>query len=157
MCVVAPILTRANGLLCRSESMRVTIGYLEAWRLWFSGQQPPSDAVLWFMSLRWWARAGKLAAFVGGATVILDLIGPERLRQFGQTRQQVHLFRQNMFVVITGGLAFIGLFVLIGVSIMTGYDTSTLIVQDGLVMLFLGTMSGIGVFLVKKPSDPSRI
>ncbi len=59
----------------------VTIGYLEAWGLWFSGEQPPSDAVMGFMTVRWWGRVGKIAAFIGGATVILDLIGPDRLRE----------------------------------------------------------------------------
>ena len=52
--------------------------------MWFAGQQVPGDAVLWFMSVRWWARAGKIATFVGGATVILDLIGPDRLRTIGE-------------------------------------------------------------------------
>jgi hypothetical protein len=68
-------------------SIAVTIGYLEAWRLWFSGQQLPSDAVLWFMTLRWWARAGKIATFLGGATVLLDLAGPDRLRAVGRSRR----------------------------------------------------------------------
>lgn len=58
----------------------MAIEWAEAWRLWFGGQQPPSDAVLWFMSVRWWARAGKIAALLGGMTVILDILGPERLR-----------------------------------------------------------------------------
>jgi hypothetical protein len=61
---------------------RVTIGYLDAWRAWFSGQEVDPQARLWFMSVLWWGRAGKIAAFLGGATVILDLIGPDRLRSF---------------------------------------------------------------------------
>lgn len=85
------------------------IGYLEAWRLWIGGQQPPSDAVLWgVMSLRWWARTGKIAAFVGGATVILDLVGPERLRQFGRTTSRTRLPWWTAFPVMAVILAPLG-------------------------------------------------
>lgn len=56
------------------------IGYVEAWGLWFGGEQLKGDAVLWFMSLRWWGRAGKLLTFLGGATVILDIVDPVKLR-----------------------------------------------------------------------------
>lgn len=31
----------------------------------------------------WWARIGKLLQFAGGAAVVLDLVGPERLRRTG--------------------------------------------------------------------------
>jgi hypothetical protein len=31
----------------------------------------------------WWGRAGKIAAFLGGLTVVLDVIGPDRIREFG--------------------------------------------------------------------------
>jgi hypothetical protein len=66
----------------------VTIGYLEAWRVWFGGQEVNPHARLWFMSVLWSGRAGKIASFIGGATVILDLIGPERLRQFALTQRE---------------------------------------------------------------------
>lgn len=58
--------------------------------MWFAGQQVPGDAVLWWMSVRWWSRAGQLAAFLGGATVVLDLIGPERLRELGRGSRKFH-------------------------------------------------------------------
>lgn len=84
--------------------MATSISYFEAWRAWCGGGQPPPDAVLWFMSLRWWARAGKIAAFLGGATVILDLIGPERLRQFGSdpTLPQKYVSKIAPMAVIFG-------------------------------------------------------
>jgi hypothetical protein len=39
------------------------------------------------LPLYWWARGGKIAEFIGGATVIIDLIGPERLRAWSTVRQ----------------------------------------------------------------------
>jgi hypothetical protein len=45
----------------------VTISYLEAWRVWFSGEEVDPQAQLWFMSVRWWGRAGKIMGFLGVA------------------------------------------------------------------------------------------
>ncbi len=64
--------------------MSGTISYIDAWSLWFSGQEVDPQLRLWFMSILWWGRVGKIAAFIGGLTVILDLVGPERLRQWGR-------------------------------------------------------------------------
>lgn len=55
----------------------------EAWSHWFAGQ-PLGDARLWGMPILWWGRIGKLAQFAAGLAVVLDLIGPERLRAWGQ-------------------------------------------------------------------------
>jgi len=65
-----------------------SVGYFEAWGLWFSGQEVDPQARLWFMGLLWWGRAGKIAAFLGGLTVILDLIGSERLRSWARNRDR---------------------------------------------------------------------
>lgn len=55
------------------------IGYLEAWLKWSSGEKLESY-VLWGISILWWARFGKIIQFLGGFVVVLDLIGPQRLR-----------------------------------------------------------------------------
>jgi hypothetical protein len=59
-----------------------TIGYLDAWSLWLSGQQPPGDWWMGPMTIRWWSRIGKIATFIGGGTVVLDLVGPTRLKRW---------------------------------------------------------------------------
>jgi hypothetical protein len=59
------------------------VDLLEAWRLWGSGQ-PTADLVLWGLPILWWGRIGKLAQFAGALTVVLDLIGPARLRAWGR-------------------------------------------------------------------------
>ncbi|SMD16204.1 hypothetical protein [Lentzea albidocapillata] len=50
--------------------------------IWFSGKQT-SGATLWGLSMVWWGRAGKLLQFMAGCVVILDLVGPDRLRAIG--------------------------------------------------------------------------
>jgi len=50
--------------------------------LW-KAQQLPLDTVVGGLSLLWWGRIGKIALFVGSLTVVAELIGPKRLREFG--------------------------------------------------------------------------
>ena len=72
----------------------------EAWTLWFSNQLT-SDATIWGVSLLWWGRLGKILQFVGGVTVVAEIIGPHRIRAFGQslhtriTRRTVGSFVRN--------------------------------------------------------------
>ncbi|MFI9812672.1 hypothetical protein [Saccharothrix variisporea] len=61
-----------------------SVGYFEAWRLWFDGSSTLRDAELWGLPVLWWGRIGKLAAFLAGLTLIMDIVGPERLRQFSE-------------------------------------------------------------------------
>lgn len=63
--------------------MRPGIGLGEAWRLWSAGDQV-QQYVLWGQSILWWGRFGKLAQFAAGLVVVLDLIGPERLRAWAR-------------------------------------------------------------------------
>jgi hypothetical protein len=59
------------------------LGLWEAWTWWFQGV--PLDSVsLWGVPILWWGRIGKTAAFLGGMTVILDIVGPESIRAFGR-------------------------------------------------------------------------
>lgn len=61
-----------------------SVGLLEAWHTWSAGQ-PTGDLLLWKLPILWWGRIGKLAQFAGALTVILDLVGPERLRAWGRS------------------------------------------------------------------------
>ncbi len=54
---------------------------------WWQWLHPTPDRLvpeLWGFPLLWWGRIGKCLQFVGGATLILDLIGPDNLRTFGR-------------------------------------------------------------------------
>lgn len=57
------------------------LDYAEAWRRWFTGQQVNTHA-MWGLPILWWARIGKFIQFGAGLTVVLDLIGQERLDAF---------------------------------------------------------------------------
>lgn len=53
-------------------------GWLDAWMAWWGGKTL-IGTTLWGIPILWWGRIGKLMQFLGGLTVVLDLIGPERL------------------------------------------------------------------------------
>ena len=65
-----------------------TIGYLDAWSRWFDGQDI-TQLRLGFMTVLWWGRVGKIAAFLGGLTFILDLVGERRLRSAGKSTKKL--------------------------------------------------------------------
>jgi hypothetical protein len=60
------------------------ISIVEAWSLWLSGRLSPNVMILG-VSIFWWGRLGKVMQFVGAATIIADIIGPERIRHFGSS------------------------------------------------------------------------
>ena|ERR671915_349196 len=49
------------------------------------GQQLDSDCRLWFLTITWWGRLGKLLGVTGFVAVIFELIGHERLKKYGDT------------------------------------------------------------------------
>lgn len=63
-----------------------TIGYFHAWYLWWHGCKLDNYA-MWGISFVGWSRLGKLLEFFGGFTVVLDLVGPNRLRELGHRFQ----------------------------------------------------------------------
>ena len=65
------------------------ITFSEAWKLWLSDNLP-ADAILWGISIFWWERIGKVMQFLGATTIIADIIGPEKIRQFGTSLQSTN-------------------------------------------------------------------
>ncbi len=74
--------------LARNGRPVAEVGYVEAWQLWLSGQEVDAQAALGPLTILWWGRLGKVLAFVGGLTVILDLVGSQRLRRLGRERKK---------------------------------------------------------------------
>lgn len=67
----------------------------EAWARWLNGNKI-EDLTMWGVRMLWWARIGKLLEFAGGLVVVLDLVGPERLRKLSErTRQTRTRLRQT--------------------------------------------------------------
>ncbi|MFB9906165.1 hypothetical protein [Allokutzneria oryzae] len=56
---------------------------VDAWFAWFSGQKLDEMTILFGWPLLYWGRLGKCLAFLGGATILLDVIGPEKLGEWG--------------------------------------------------------------------------
>jgi hypothetical protein len=59
-------------------------GVWQAWKLWSSGKLT-DDFLLYGIRLLWWGRIGKGLELIGGLTIVLDIIGPERLRLLGRS------------------------------------------------------------------------
>ncbi|WP_093274283.1 hypothetical protein [Saccharopolyspora shandongensis] len=56
------------------------LGFWEAVGQWWSGKKL-EDFTMYGWRMLYWARFGKYLQFVGGLVVVLDLIGPERMRR----------------------------------------------------------------------------
>ena len=65
------------------------ITFSETWKLWLSDNLP-ADAILWGISIFWWERIGKVMQFLGATTIVADIIGPEKIRQFGTSLQSTN-------------------------------------------------------------------
>lgn len=61
----------------------VSIGISDALSRWLDGQKLDGLSIYGVPSV-WINRAAKLMTFLSGLTIVLDLVGPERLRQFGE-------------------------------------------------------------------------
>ncbi|MFC4588652.1 hypothetical protein [Sphaerisporangium corydalis] len=55
------------------------ISYFDAWRMWSEGRSTLGNDLLG-MPMIWLGRLGKITAFASGATIVLDIVGPTRLR-----------------------------------------------------------------------------
>jgi hypothetical protein len=64
------------------------VGLVEAWGKWASGELA-EEALLWGMSILWWGRIGKLTGFAAALAIIAEIIGPERLRAFGDSMHRM--------------------------------------------------------------------
>lgn len=69
------------------EGAHLHLGLLKAWELWFQGKDIKGDGdFVWGLSLIWWGRIAVAAGFLGGLIIILDIIGEDRLKNFGLKR-----------------------------------------------------------------------
>lgn len=66
------------------------VSYWEAWAQWWAGNKLET-LTMWGVPMLWWARVGKLFQFAGGLVVVLDLVGPERLRKLSERTRQLRV------------------------------------------------------------------
>ena len=62
--------------------MASTIDLFQAWKLWAENVDI-HDETLWFLTIRSWGRAGIIMQFLATGTLVLEILGPERVRSFG--------------------------------------------------------------------------
>lgn len=89
--------------------MGSSVGLFEAWLLWWQGVDVKPMS-LHGVSMLWVGRIAKVITFVGGLTVLLDLIGPDRVRHLaGQTRRKYDTETHRLrYVWIVGMLTIVG-------------------------------------------------
>ncbi|HEX4811304.1 MAG TPA: hypothetical protein VFV66_00930 [Nonomuraea sp.] len=80
------------------------MGYLDALQRWLSGDPALQDATLYGMSMLWWGRFGKILAFLGGMTVVLDILGPDRIREYGGRLRAIPRSPTNTSPVVAAAL-----------------------------------------------------
>lgn len=76
-----------------------SVGYWEAWSIWLSGQKV-DEFQMWNVPLLWWGRIGKLLQFTGGLSVVIDLVGSERLRRLSEA---ISSWRRYLHLAMTSG------------------------------------------------------
>lgn len=59
-----------------------TVDLISAWRIWARGE-PTNSFQLWWWSILWWGRIGKLLAAAGIFGFALEIIGHKRIESFG--------------------------------------------------------------------------
>lgn len=72
----------------------VEFDFSEVWSAWLAGRDI-GDAKMGGLSILWWGRVGRLSQFLGGLTVVLDVIGSARLRRWARGLQYLsHAMRR---------------------------------------------------------------
>jgi hypothetical protein len=97
--------------------MATNVSIVEAVDRWVDGDPTLRDSYLWGMKVMWWGRLGKLAAFLGGLVTVLDIIGPQRLKEASD--RYVKRFskpKDPMVIAVVLVIFGVGLFVSVGIS-----------------------------------------
>src|SRR5437868_5445351 len=59
------------------------VDFFHVWKKW-SGTELGHEELLWGHHLYFWARIGKGLEFLAALTIVTDIIGPEKLRDYGK-------------------------------------------------------------------------
>jgi hypothetical protein len=152
-----------GGMVSLNGGAVSSVGYLEAWARWFDGDATLRDAELWGLPMLWWGRIGKFAAFLAGMTLIMDIVGPERLRQFSGRYLERHRSRHGSAgpaivaaaagVFLVWAIFFPGKLAILGVEVTvysSGFTTVTagIALVISLALLAPALLQGIRRFLI---------
>ncbi|WP_433701740.1 hypothetical protein [Nocardiopsis sp. CA-288880] len=116
----------------------------DAWTLWWSGQQLTEHSIHG-MSVLWAARTGKLLAFLAGTTIVLDIIGSEKLiawsKKAGENPRLKRIVVWTLFVLGAGVSLVFEFFAWRQGGFESPVYDPRLLFATGLVALLLGTSS----------------
>lgn len=73
---------------------------------WWNGGVSP-EHMLWVLSIRWWARIGKVMVFFSAATIITEIIGDDKLKRYGDSLR-VTVTREHVVHHIKSSLLWLG-------------------------------------------------
>lgn len=120
---------------------------LRLWDRWLSGEKV-DDARLWGWPMLAWGRTGKLLQFAAGLTVLLDLAGPDRLRDFGTwlRRQTWRRLADKLEQPVMTGMGWF-LLVYVGSLVAVAVARPPQAVTHAVVGLLLGPVGITGVVL----------
>jgi hypothetical protein len=109
---------------------------LEALNSWRLGYEVDQQAVMFGLRLIWWGRIGKALTFLAGATIVLDIIGPERIAEWSRSRIRIAP-RTSRMVKYSFGMAVAGVAIL---TLVTPVIWVNYLIALGLV-LFVGMIA----------------
>jgi hypothetical protein len=64
------------------DNQITNLTYIDAWSRWLNGESV-SNFFLWNIQILWLGRIGKLVSFLSAFAIIVEIVGPTRLREFG--------------------------------------------------------------------------
>jgi ABC-type bacteriocin/lantibiotic exporter with double-glycine peptidase domain len=116
---------------------------------WFSAGPIEPHTLMMGWPIYWWARVGKIAETVGAASVLIDIIGPERLKEWAKRhRRRVSVWQQwTVFLTILAlslltGFYFRSLFGNLGVNARV-VGILTMLVQVVLLSLVVNVITAV--------------
>jgi hypothetical protein len=81
------------------------VNYFDAWALWAEGSEHLRTMSMWGIPIYWWGRIGKVMTFLAGGTLVVDLVGPERMSKV-YTRYNTAKTQRVGAVLLMGVLVF---------------------------------------------------
>jgi hypothetical protein len=105
----------------------VDLTLLEALGIWISGRQLDDHTIHGF-SIVWIGRMGKLLSFVSGFVIVLDIIGPDRIRAWferllGESDIELHVRAATAFRTVAIALAAVVAVSLSATGLYSVYET----------------------------------
>ena len=94
----------SHSCLCDYHTDVDSVGLIEAWQRWFAGEQIADLEFLGWQVL-YWGRLGKILGAAGIVILIVDIIGPEKLRESARPLKTIEALGKDVVRGITGRVA----------------------------------------------------